>query len=83
MCLKTLKSLQSRADSSVVEQQKKKKRTTRAGTDKCNKGMRYSSMKVMRKVEEKGKTTYNEVADELVREYTENKGYVIDQFKIR
>ena len=31
-------------------------------------------MKVLRKVEEKGRTTYNEVADELVEEYTANKG---------
>ena len=31
-------------------------------------GLRHFSMKVCRKVEEKGATTYNEVADELVRE---------------
>jgi transcription factor Dp-1 len=35
---------------------------------KASKGLRHFSMKVCRKVEEKGKTTYNEVADELVRE---------------
>jgi len=33
-----------------------------------NTGLRHFSMKVCRKVEEKGQTTYNEVADELVRE---------------
>lgn len=31
-------------------------------------GLRHFSMKVCRKVEEKGQTTYNEVADDLVRE---------------
>ena len=31
-------------------------------------GLRHFSMKVCRKVEEKGQTTYNEVADELVKE---------------
>ena len=36
--------------------------------EKANKGLRHFSMKVCRKVEEKGKTTYNEVADELVQE---------------
>jgi len=30
-------------------------------------------MKVCKKVEEKGKTSYNEVADELVREFMEQK----------
>ena len=35
---------------------------------KAHKGLRHFSMKVCRKVQEKGKTTYNEVADELVRE---------------
>mmetsp|Transcript_4897 Transcript_4897/g.5649 ORF Transcript_4897/g.5649 Transcript_4897/m.5649 type:complete len:357 (+) Transcript_4897:282-1352(+) len=55
------------------EQKGKKKRSSRKAFS-CNKGLRHSSMKVMRKVEEKGKTTYNEVADELVEEYTANKG---------
>ncbi|CAM9820198.1 unnamed protein product [Ectocarpus sp. 6 AP-2014] len=35
---------------------------------KPNKGLRHFSVKVCRKVEEKGTTTYNEVADELVQE---------------
>lgn len=37
-------------------------------TDKGNKGLRHFSMKVCQKVKEKGVTTYNEVADELVEE---------------
>jgi len=36
--------------------------------DKQNKGLRHFSMKVCQKVKEKGITTYNEVADELVQE---------------
>lgn len=39
-----------------------------ASADKQGTGLRHFSMKVCRKVEEKGHTTYNEVADELVRE---------------
>ena len=31
-------------------------------------GLRHFSMKVCRKVEKKGKTTYNEVANELLKE---------------
>lgn len=38
------------------------------GPEKASKGLRHFSMKVCRKVEEKGKTSYNEVADELVKE---------------
>ena len=41
---------------------------TPKGGDKTSKGLRHFSMKVCRKVEEKGQTTYNEVADELVQE---------------
>ena len=48
----------------------KKKRVQRTGqSGKANKGLRHFSMKVCQKVQMKGKTTYNEVADELVREY--------------
>mmetsp|Transcript_303 Transcript_303/g.1012 ORF Transcript_303/g.1012 Transcript_303/m.1012 type:complete len:366 (+) Transcript_303:256-1353(+) len=50
--------------------QKKKKRTGRASTgDKHSKGLRHFSMKVCEKVESKGRTTYNEVAEELVQEF--------------
>lgn len=38
------------------------------GDPKPSKGLRHFSVKVCRKVEEKGSTSYNEVADELVKE---------------
>ncbi|TYG84533.1 transcription factor-like protein DPB isoform X3 [Gossypium raimondii] len=51
---------------------KKKKRGQRAvGGDKSGRGLRQFSMKVCEKVESKGRTTYNEVADELVAEFTD------------
>lgn len=37
-------------------------------TEKPKGGLRHFSMKVCSKVEEKGCTTYNEVADELVQD---------------
>lgn len=40
--------------------------------DKVGKGLRHFSMKVCEKVREKVKTTYNEVADELVSEEVQN-----------
>lgn len=43
--------------------------------DKAGKGLRHFSMKVCEKVEEKGKTTYNEVADDLVNEEMKNNSY--------
>ncbi|KAH9532189.1 hypothetical protein CY35_19G077200 [Sphagnum magellanicum] len=49
----------------------KKKRGPRASTgEKNGKGLRHFSLKVCEKVESKGRTTYNEVADELVSEFT-------------
>ncbi|KAG5878442.1 hypothetical protein JTB14_027493 [Gonioctena quinquepunctata] len=39
-------------------------------SDKVGKGLRHFSMKVCEKVKQKGITTYNEVADELVGEFT-------------
>lgn len=39
------------------------------GSSKTNKGLRHFSMKVCKKVEEKQHTSYNEVADELVKEF--------------
>ncbi|KAK8498264.1 hypothetical protein V6N12_073892 [Hibiscus sabdariffa] len=49
---------------------KKKKRGQRAvGGDKSGRGLRQFSLKVCEKVESKGRTTYNEVADELVAEF--------------
>lgn len=50
----------------------KKKRTQRAvGGDKSGRGLRQFSMKVCEKVESRGRTTYNEVADELVAEFSD------------
>ncbi|CAG0883111.1 unnamed protein product [Cyprideis torosa] len=42
----------------------------RSRSDKGNKGLRHFSMRVCEKVQKKGVTTYNEVADELVAELT-------------
>ncbi|KAK4792881.1 hypothetical protein SAY86_023316 [Trapa natans] len=57
---------------SPVDVGKKKRRAQRAvGGDKGGRGLRQFSMKVCEKVESKGRTTYNEVADELVAEYAE------------
>ncbi|XP_023013729.1 transcription factor Dp [Leptinotarsa decemlineata] len=39
-------------------------------SEKVGKGLRHFSMKVCEKVKQKGVTTYNEVADELVGEFT-------------
>ncbi|KAI5060303.1 hypothetical protein GOP47_0024723 [Adiantum capillus-veneris] len=51
---------------------RKKKRGSRSGPpgEKGGRGLRHFSMKVCEKVESKGRTTYNEVADELVAEFT-------------
>ncbi|KAF8721266.1 hypothetical protein HU200_023193 [Digitaria exilis] len=60
------------APSSQAPTSKKKKRGSRAvGPEKGNRGLRQFSMKVCEKVESKGRTTYNEVADELVAEFTD------------
>jgi transcription factor Dp-1 len=47
----------------------KRSKTSKAspGSEKSNRGLRHFSMMVCKKVEEKGTTTYNEVADELVK----------------
>uniref|UniRef100_A0A1D1YRG6 Transcription factor-like protein DPB n=1 Tax=Anthurium amnicola TaxID=1678845 RepID=A0A1D1YRG6_9ARAE len=51
---------------------KKKKRGARAVSgDKSGRGLRQFSMKVCEKVQSKGRTTYNEVADELVAEFAD------------
>ncbi|XP_067007770.1 transcription factor Dp-1 isoform X2 [Anabrus simplex] len=42
----------------------------RRKTEKVGKGLRHFSMKVCEKVRKKGTTSYNEVADELVAEFT-------------
>lgn len=60
------------APSSQPATSKKKKRGARAvGPDKNGRGLRQFSMRVCEKVESKGRTTYNEVADELVAEFSD------------
>ncbi|CAN6293420.1 unnamed protein product [Urochloa humidicola] len=60
------------APSSQPAASKKKKRGARAvGPDKNGRGLRQFSMRVCEKVESKGRTTYNEVADELVAEFSD------------
>ncbi|XP_065056438.1 transcription factor Dp-1-like [Rhopilema esculentum] len=50
---------------------RKRKRTPARSTDKGGKGLRHFSMKVCEKVQQKQTTTYNEVADELVQEFSD------------
>ncbi|KAL3639674.1 hypothetical protein CASFOL_014642 [Castilleja foliolosa] len=58
----------------------RKKRVQRAvGGDKSGRGLRQFSMKVCEKVESKGTTTYNEVADELVAEFADSNNSLPDQ----
>ncbi|WOH06104.1 hypothetical protein DCAR_0625527 [Daucus carota subsp. sativus] len=58
--------------SQATDINKKKKRGQRAvGGDKNGRGLRQFSMKVCEKVQSKGRTTYNEVADELVAEFSD------------
>lgn len=45
------------------------KRRCKGGGEKGSKGLRHFSMKVCEKVQRKGTTSYNEVADELVAEF--------------
>eukprot|EP00192_Tetraselmis_astigmatica_P007739 CAMPEP_0117664774 /NCGR_PEP_ID=MMETSP0804-20121206/9421_1 /TAXON_ID=1074897 /ORGANISM="Tetraselmis astigmatica, Strain CCMP880" /LENGTH=696 /DNA_ID=CAMNT_0005472073 /DNA_START=148 /DNA_END=2239 /DNA_ORIENTATION=- len=57
-----------------VSAQKRKVKATPGGSNEntprsANKGLRHFSLKVCEKVQEKGRTTYNEVADELVVEF--------------
>ncbi|XP_063296997.1 transcription factor Dp-2 [Pelobates fuscus] len=44
--------------------------------EKSGKGLRHFSMKVCEKVQNKGTTSYNEVADELVAEFTGSAGHL-------
>ncbi|XP_017557349.1 transcription factor Dp-1b isoform X1 [Pygocentrus nattereri] len=61
----------------------------RSRKDKNGKGLRHFSMKVCEKVQKKGVTSYNEVADELVAELTPGdnispaEAHVFDQKNIR
>lgn len=56
----------SKAQTSAQSVQRKRK------PEKTGKGLKHFSMKVCEKVKEKGTTTYNEVADELVAEEVQN-----------
>ncbi|KAL8154159.1 hypothetical protein V2J09_011919 [Rumex salicifolius] len=56
---------------SVISGTKKKRVQRATGGDKSGRGLRQFSMKVCEKVESKGTTTYNEVADELVAEFAD------------
>lgn len=56
------------ADSLEMEYTPESKRCRKS--EKVSKGLRHFSMKVCEKVKQKGTTTYNEVADELVTEFT-------------
>ncbi|KAE8690032.1 Transcription factor-like protein DPB [Hibiscus syriacus] len=55
----------------AVGGKKKKRGQCALGGDKSGRGLRQFSMKVCEKVESKGRTTYNEVADELVAEFAD------------
>ena len=50
--------------------------------DKGSKGLRHFSMKVCEKVQRKGVTTYNEVADELVQEFTDPRYLQTEQAQV-
>jgi hypothetical protein len=60
--------------SSDAKDKKKRQQRSQAGKG-GDKGLRHFSMKVCEKVEQKVRTTYNEVADELVAEFV-NAGIV-------
>lgn len=49
----------------------KRRTPNRCAPEKGGKGLRHFSMKVCEKVQQKGITSYNEVADELVQEFSE------------
>jgi len=61
------------ADQEEKEGKKKRRSSTKsANGEKLSKGLRHFSMKVCQKVESKKATNYNEVAEELVKEFNEN-----------
>ena len=53
---------------------KKRKKSRSTPSEKTEKGLRHFSLRVCQKVEDKGRTTYNEVADELVAELVGERG---------
>ena len=56
---------------SDIYDSKLRRTPNRCGPEKGGKGLRHFSMKVCEKVQQKGITSYNEVADELVQEFSE------------
>ena len=60
---------------SISSKSAKRKKHSPGGSEKTNtsKGLRHFSMMVCKRVEEKGTTTYNEVADELVAKVVEQR----------
>ncbi|GLC32947.1 hypothetical protein PLESTM_000006800 [Pleodorina starrii] len=79
------------AGSGGTDGSSKRRKTSRgadvSGSRSGSKGLRHFSMKVCEKVEAKGRTTYNEVADELVGEMSKaeaaNKNGQYDEKNIR
>lgn len=51
--------------------------------EKNGKGLRHFSMKVCEKVQKKGVTTYNEVADELVAEFSSGDNHISPNDAVR
>ncbi|KAM6222547.1 transcription factor Dp-2 [Rhynchocyon petersi] len=66
----TRKQARAFVDSDLSESKRSKK------GDKNGKGLRHFSMKVCEKVQRKGTTSYNEVADELVSEFTNSNNHL-------
>ncbi|KII73231.1 Transcription factor Dp-1 [Thelohanellus kitauei] len=62
-------SILSRDTSEFIERIRRQGANNRSRSEKSNKGLRHFSQKVMEKVKSQGKTTYNEVADDLVSEF--------------
>mmetsp|Transcript_16802 Transcript_16802/g.44076 ORF Transcript_16802/g.44076 Transcript_16802/m.44076 type:complete len:374 (+) Transcript_16802:189-1310(+) len=62
----------SRAEAPPSETKRRRTETPKVDADK--RGLRHFSRRVCAKVEERGVTTYNEVADDLVQEFTSLRG---------
>ncbi|KAH7444194.1 hypothetical protein KP509_02G069200 [Ceratopteris richardii] len=75
----TIESIGDDLESPDFAGRRKKKRGPRSGPpgEKGGRGLRHFSMKVCEKVESKGRTTYNEVADELVAEFTNGEDLLV------
>ena len=71
--VETNKTTQTKPAGPPTKKGKTKSPGSTTGEPKANRGLRHFSMMVCKKVEEKGTTTYNEVADELVRKVIEER----------